>query len=375
MKNKNRLIIITLITISIFSNLASSAVDDGSRIVKLRTSCNENGIEIANCFESTGEVLSWIKTINLPNVVSPLLVDIGPGIFDGIVLSCNEISNINFRGAGMTKTIIGKSNQVGVQMSNCENMNFQDMTVKGGSFITIYWIGDGSSVWTNVEVIGGLYAWTETGCGATPQGTKHYWFNSRIHASGKTAYLAACSENWFFGTEIINEGFGAGTSSTLIVRAANGEDTYPEIHLYGSVLRNIMPAGQTYTPIAATVGKNGELHIHGTGIDVIGNELPNDIIAFNAKTGGVIHASQSAFVMKTAAGGKAIRIKDNGGTVKAPYLWEKEIMHRRQIEPYPFQMIPGFGWMIFQKSYPAYGFLRVHKYHLLCLYIFKFTYI
>ena len=31
-------------------------------------------------------------------------------------------------------------------------------------------------------------------------------------------------------------------------------------------------------------------------------------------------------VLKTASGGKAIRIKDNGGIVKSPYLWEKEIL-------------------------------------------------
>ena len=67
-----------------------------------------------------------------------------------------------------------------------------------------------------------------------------------------------------------------------------------------------------------------KIHIHGTGIDIIGNDLPNDLGALAAGDGGTIHANQSSFFMEPRSTlSKKIRILTSGtGHIHAPYAWE-----------------------------------------------------
>lgn len=208
-------------------------------------------------------------------------------------------------------------------------------------FIGILWNGDsgGSSRWTNVNVktesvdVSAGYLWWE-GCGPASTDVNrasHYWFSSRLftHNTANAAYAVHCSENWFFGSEIASEG-----TAILAAANANAATAKPEVHVYGSVIRVKPRPGFTTAPpagvgdsfngvIAVAAGRNADVHVHGTGIDVIGNELPNSIAALVAWDGGAIHANEAAFNLKPGIGKVTRIIKDtNPNThVHAPYLW------------------------------------------------------
>ena len=313
----------------VFSAGASAVINPQAPVVKLRTTCQEGAVTLDNCFTNMGTLISWVSGTRIPTASSPLSVEIGPGTFSGFNL--DGVGDISFRGSGPDKTTIGREAQGAINIVNSHRLNFQDLKVTGGFPAPVYWIGGGSSTWTNVHLAGGLYAWTETGCNATTGRAKHYWFSSRLTSNGK-GYLAACSENWFFGSEIAVEGPGLGGVKGLLVFGQPSFGISPEAHLYGSTIRVKPSPGTFFSPptagnecsgvVAVCVGLNGKVHIHGTGIDVIGNELPNDVAALVVGDGGEIHANQSAFNMSTAAGGKVIRILNGGGHVHAPYLWE-----------------------------------------------------
>ena len=313
----------------VFSVGASAVINPQAPIVTLRTTCQEGAVTLDNCFTNMDTLISWVSGTRIPTASRPLSVEIGPGSFSGFNL--NGVGDISFRGSGPDKTTIGREMQGAINIVNSHRLNFQDLKVTGGFPAPVYWIGGGSSTWTNVHLAGGLYAWTETGCNATTGRAKHYWFSSRLTSNGK-GYLAACSENWFFGSEIAVEGPGLGGVKGLLVFGQPSFGISPEAHLYGSTIRVKPSPGTSFSPptagnecsgvVAVCVGLNGNVHIHGTGIDVIGNELPNDVAALVVGDGGEIHANQSAFNMSTAAGGKVIRILNGGGHVHAPYLWE-----------------------------------------------------
>lgn len=312
--------------VALYSQSLMASVDVDAGIVHLRTDCTENNTAIANCFTDSEAVINWITNTRTPkpSSTSPLTIKLGPGRFGGIDIACAGMSDISFRGAGMSQSYIDSDvNQIhyGVNATDCHNISFQDMTING-IFTAVFWNGPGSSKWTNVEVTGGLYGWSETNCVTWPEITQHRWFNSRIISHGKTAYEAACSENWFFGSEIVNI-LEAGIHDAGVTA---GRDSHSEIHIYGSVLRVIIPDGVTSGATAARASSDGEIHIHGTGIDVIGNALPNNITALRATSGGKVHANQSSYVLKTGSGGQITRISNTGGTAKAPYLWEPEIL-------------------------------------------------
>lgn len=320
---------VALIGCLAFSSSASAVIDNNAPVVKLRTTCQEGAITLDNCFTNMGTLIGWITGTRIPTSAKPLSVEIGPGTFDGFNLS--GVGDISFRGAGLDKTTIGRVGQAAINIANSNRLAFQDLKVTGGFPAPVYWTGGGSSTWTNVHLAGTLYAWTETGCNTTTGRAKHYWFNSRFTSMGK-GFLAACSENWFFGSEIAVEGPGLGGVKGLLVFGQPSFGISPEAHLYGSTIRVKPDPGTSFsTPaagsecsgvVAVCAGLNGSIHIHGTGIDVIGNEMPNDVAALVAGDGGEIHANQSAFNMSTAAGGKVIRILNGGGHIHAPYLWE-----------------------------------------------------
>ncbi len=314
---------------------AHAVIDSNASIVYLRKSCTEGGVAVNNCFTTTSDLQNWIPTRSpQPGPSSPLLVEIGPGQFDGFL--CSNLSNVSLRGSGRDKTVLGSttiSSQIGLTADNCSDLSVQDLEM-ASPFIAVYWEGTGSSTWTNVDVEGGDYGWSETGC--TSQQSVHRWFSSTIHASYKTAYAVQCSQNWFYGSEIIAAGPGGIENGLRAITAHS--TTYPsEVHVYGSVIRVIPDPGTTFpTPgslggdgtglVAVVAGQNSQIHIHGTGIDVMGNNVSNDIAALIATNGGLIHATQTAFMLNTPAPGQVYRIKNEGGTIMAPYLWENEVL-------------------------------------------------
>jgi hypothetical protein len=269
---------------------------------------------------------NWIRNTRLPNASSPLLVEIGPGVFTGnadINIVCDPGNGYTgfttYRGSGMDQTTLkgsGSGSSASVNVTNCTDLAFSDLKVATNFYGGIYWSGGGNSSWSNVHVDAVARAWLEPTCGSTRG--KHYWFGSRLNSTtaftvGDT-YQSKCDETWFYGSEvaIVSNGGGYTNASTQAVHAL-GDGI---IDLYGSNLRAFGDDLST-TYAALSVG-TGEIHIHGTGIDAI-SATGKDVTALRAENGGFIHADVSAYVLKTT--GTKTRISNNGGDVRAAYQW------------------------------------------------------
>ena len=281
------------------------------------------------------EAQSWIENYKKPNTVAPILVDIGPGKFGGF--SCLNIGDISLRGSGRDKTTLGSPQSAALNANNCTNLHVQDLKITGGFPAPVYWLGNGNSTWVNVLLDGAIYGWTESNCSFTTSKPVHRWFSSTIKSAGKVAYAAQCSENWFYGSEFITSGQGFGNGIRGITARGVSASDMPEVHVYGSVIRVLPDMGVSFPTaslgggdgegvLAVLAGKNAIIHIHGTGIDVMGNNMPNNVAALVVANGGMIHAAQSSFMLQTGSGGIAYRIKNEGGMARAPYLWENQIL-------------------------------------------------
>jgi hypothetical protein len=298
-------------------------VDANAAVVYVRSiqppyaGCTANGLEIANCFTDMASLQNWVNNIRKPKVAEPLLVDIGPGSFGSF--TCGR-GGITLRGSGPNHTTLVGSfseNPLGAGLyvapvTNCFGLHVESLKVTGG-FTAGAWYGGGSSTWTNVHMAGGTYGWTEQP--ATPLAT-HYWFSSRIE-SGSKGYTAGHSKTWFFGTEITARN-SRGYIQTL-ESVGSGET-----HVYGGNLRAIAdPAtGTFYGSIGAITATAGEIHIHGTGIDVLAGAVPglsaSGLFAVNA----FIHADAAAYNMTASGGGTIARLgTDAAGHIHAPYAW------------------------------------------------------
>lgn len=329
-------VVLTPLTASATNNLPATGTLPA--IVYLRIDCGT----LANCATTIPEVQSWMDTYKRPSVLTPLAIEIGPGGFVGS-FTCTGYSNLSIKGSGPAITIIhGRfiENFV-IKGIDCFNLNVQDLTLSdnyGGGLLTgVYWNGKGSSTWTNVHIDPvGTYAWTETLCPLNAiDAPVHYWFASRLQAH-RTAYLAQCSKNWFFGSQLVALG---GMPNLLEVFELYNTSPYPaEVHVYGSNIQLKLDDGVSYTTpsidstgnilgaVAIKTASGAIVDIHGTGIDIIGNQLPNGVAALGAAGGGVIRASGAAYNLSTGTGGVITRIlKDtNPATrVDAPYLWEE----------------------------------------------------
>jgi hypothetical protein len=332
--NKKLLFLITGLLFLLPITNAFAAVDDNAAVVKLRASCAENNAALDNCFTSFSGLSAWMGQTRKPNATTPLHVDIGPGTFTGapdINISCNASSgytgHTSFNGSGSENTVLigaGSGSTAAVNVENCTDLHFSDLKITTSFYGGIYWIGGGNSRWNNVEVIGAARAWAEQSCGAVRG--EHYWFSSKVKANGfflAEPYSASCDETWFFGSEVKGVVSEEHNASGTVIRAT-GKGI---IHLYGSNLVALVdvapPAGSSATSAlpAATASSGGQIHIHGTGIDVISTTGQN-VVALEAASGGMIHADVSAYNLKTS--GSVTRISNLGGSVKAPYRWAQD---------------------------------------------------
>lgn len=311
------------------AHAAITITNPGTSHVDLRTDCSGS----LNCADNLEELLTWVWTQRVPSATNPLVIDIGPGNFSaqgaqslGGGAFCNNAGWVTFRGAGRENTVIikGVGSLTTIDIVNCTQIAFQDLTIDSGSSIYgLYWTGGGSSSYSNVTLTGKSYPWYDS-CGSSPRSV-HYWSGSRILTSGDAnravAYLSRCAESWFYGTEIVAHA-NINTREIIPIDNQGGE-----IHVYGGVIRALSDPGITLTGLgvklftAVNTTANGETHIHGTGIDVISAE-GNPVSSLTAGSGGHIHAAQSSYILQTGANGTASRIVNNGGHVHAPFLWE-----------------------------------------------------
>jgi len=306
---------------------ASAAIDDAAAVVLVRQSCTENQVILDNCFTDLASLNTWIVFPRQPDATNPLLIDIGPGTFNG-PLNCINQSNISVRGSGRNITTI--SNRM--VLNNCDELDVADIRITGG-YGGVQWSGTGHTKWTNVEIAGAGRGWYETGGSCPdPDNTSHYWYSSKIMAeplfSLVIPYNANCGENWFYGSELLAHAINTLNLSPF---SSNGWGSlYPisvggnsEAHIYGSSIRTVVPS--TSSPMgsaaARTATVDGELHIHGTGIDVLSDiAVPVTVLTTN---GGTIHANETAYNLRTGGGQTITRIVNNGGSVSAPFQWKE----------------------------------------------------
>ena len=229
----------------------------------------------------------------------------------------SPFSYVTFRGAGMKKTIIGRL----TLGSGCTELTFEDLTVKAqqvfGYAVTIFSPGI-NTTWNGVLLDGN---WDEYGPTAACIPGKHHWFHSRINGQ----YKIRCDQSWFFGSEITGQTTydGSGLYTLVALDVANNG----EAHIYGSNINASKSDSGTAIAnrhVAVSASGGGKVHIHGTGIDVVSNTASN-IVALEVGVGGEIHANETAYNMKTGAGGSITRIlnPNNVGHVHAPYVWQE----------------------------------------------------
>lgn len=313
-----------------FAQAVNDAPADADTVT-LRVSCTEGTVEIQNCFNSMAAVDTWLRTVRMN---SPTLVNIGPGTFGQ--LKCSS-RNVTLRGSGRDRTFLGAGQgltSVGIDISTgCSNLNVQDMTVGGNNSVYGVRISNlgATTSWTNVNVIGKAYAWVEHGAGNGSTCTdsnkkgKHLWFSSTITAMGlggggegsARAYTAICAQSWFWGSEIT--AIANGVADAFALEAHNAE-----IHLYGSNARLLLASGteasldgRTHYLMAAQNGS--EVHIHGTGLDVIhdGTGIADMLYADSTSH---FHATASGFNIHVSGAGNVKRLAGSG-RIEAPYTW------------------------------------------------------
>ena len=304
-----------------FITSAATVIDSNAPTVFLRTTCTEAGgsVFINNCFTDMPTLLNWINLTRKPNVSAPLLVEMGPGNFEG-PFTCREtpFSHVTFRGAGMKRTIIGRL----ILGSGCDELTFEDLTVtqqKNSGYAVIILSPGINTTWNGVLLDG---KWDELGSQGACNPGKHYWFHSRINGT----YQIRCDQSWFFGSEIAGKTtyVGPGLYDLIVLDVANNG----EAHIYGSNINASKinaPFFDTFIAnrhVAVSASGGGKVHIHGTGIDVTSNTAGN-IIALQVGAGGEIHANGAAYHMQSGPGGTKTRIQNNGGLVHAPYVWEE----------------------------------------------------
>ena len=323
----------------VMSSYSFAAIDDDAAVVLLQQSCTENGATIDNCFEDISTLDNWTWNTRFPSPTQPLKIQIGPGTFTGS-FTCNGSGFVTISGSGVGNTVVQNASSP-ISTTQCVNLVYSDMTLKNtGNLFGVRNRG-GDTTWNNIEIIGLGYAWFDSpgGCSGAPG--FHYWFNSRIVAEttaafSTTAYFNACDESWFFGSEITSKG---SEGSSTPIRAVGGE-----VHVYGSVIRAVPDTGATMTEITAVTATNtAEIHIHGTGIDVISAE-PNDIAALKASNGGHIHANESSYVMQTGTGGSVTRVSNSGGNISAPFQWQASS------NPPAINSITGFDTVVYTNT-------------------------
>lgn len=317
-------------------HVVSAATDPAASVVLLRTSCNDgSGGVLNNCFTSSDTLLDWVWNTRNPTAAAPLLVDVGPGTYGSLTCPAGK-GNVTFHGAGRGRSIFSGGNSTaftfGGQFTGCKQLVFEHLTISG-TFIGVFWAGGGSSNWTDVEMLGGYSAWydsinnTGSTCPSGQQGT-HKIFGSTLKVTtnggeigGGKVFLNSCGKNWIYGSELILDAPTTTANSTWFP-GITSDGAGNEVHLYGSNLHMNSGDGSTLQSMTAiTAADSAEVHVHGTGIDVIATK-PINVIAISAASSGLVHANESAYNMQTATGGTITRIVNNGGHVHAPYLWE-----------------------------------------------------
>lgn len=305
-----------------------------AKVVTVSTTCTDaSGNARDNCFTSVNNAVAWMASTRKPNATNPLAVNIEPGNFHGnIFITCDPANGYtgytSFIGSGREQSNItgpGSGSSSPLNVRNCTEMNFSNLRIAGKSGFAyggVYWFGGGNSTWSDVDIISNGRAWIDSECGASRG--QHRWYSSRLHVNTAftigVSYLAYCDETWFYGSEIVSETAASQSLGGGAVLQAMDQGI---IHVYGSNVRAFM-YGTAFgpTPTIVSAGGSGEIHVHGTGIDLVSTSAVNYNV-LNVGDNGRIHANSLAYNLNVPAGATISRIAKSGsGHVHAPYLWE-----------------------------------------------------
>lgn len=328
---------------------ASPAVDAPS--ISLKYTCGTD----QNCFSDPAAMLSWIWGVRDPTTANPLIVNIDPGQFifpdtttcsTGYPTQNPGRGNVTFHGSGRDNTVLTGGGTIFINgvlnISGCNNLSFQDMTIRAslrggastGSGIAVVWENAGSSNWTNMALEGAYGGWYDSLAGGTACSGSvghHNWFSSTISAaksSTKIAYLSACGDSKFWGSEIatINDGSPEVSTGSEAGTGFSVSGSKTVVHLYGSDVSVTTTASGIPGPQTGLyVRQGGTVHIHGGEI-VVRQQNPSatqGVTAISANgTGTLVHTPETSFGLLTPSGGVATRIKStNGATVQSPFRW------------------------------------------------------
>ena len=341
---------------------ATNLNDINTDMVSLKKQCGAS----ENCAESFFELIPWIWNTRIPDSNNPLLVNIGPGTFrianpdTGYgMLFCNSGGHVTFRGAGRsTTTIVGPgvifpldllNESTVVKIKNCEQLSFEDMTIKADLFTdaaayAVGWEGEGNSTWNNVELIASYYPWVDK-CSNSGTTSSHSWFSSTFTSNGtgvlNVAYRSDCGFSEIHGSNLIAIKSSVNSPWSLLGVEAGSKG---QVALYGSQVRVIVPAdansnvvynnpeapsGPSSVPSYGHGGllalNGGIIHMHGGIISVRHERNDVNSSVFGARaigSGSMVHTPDTAFGMKASGTGVVERIMaSDGGVVNAPFQW------------------------------------------------------
>ena len=367
---------LTLVLLALLPQDAEATLAANASIVYVRKDCTG----IANCERYLSTVLQWMMTTRRPQASSPLLVDLGPGDFRETkndkasqFLNCSDglgnptFGYTTFRGAGRDRTVIGNDDghvpgvSAGLQVIACEGLTFQDLTVEGSGRSCRASSGTtvGARGGSNTTLRGTQTGWYDVcqatqGNGDTSPQSLHYFFNSRIEATGDIdpavqaaasshGYVALCAENWFYSSEIVARATRADATDAIGIELSGTADA----RLFASRIRVEAAAGvpATATIAAARLGvtqlNSGAetqsmelLHFHAGAIEVDTSAVPGlpaiGILAAShpeGDPGGMVHTPGAAFRLK--AGGNVVRLQIVGSPadpeqpmIMSPFRWD-----------------------------------------------------
>lgn len=311
-----------------------------------------------SCFEDTDEAAAWTFGTRNPSAAAPLVWDIGAGAFPGNV-KCLDGGYVTFRGAGRTATklVAEQTTQAALTLKNCQDVTVQDLTITGPSYVA-YWIGTGNSTWVNVDLISepprpasaaAGHGWYDE-CGGATYATRsiHYFFGVRVRSSGyatpqpfaPSAFLTSCTENWFYGGEILTEIDSLSPSGDPMFLKASavhvtsdptGGTGIGDLRVFGSTIRTVLSnefsgIPPIYTASGVRIEANGVFHMHGGIVNATATPAATglvDMAGIIVTGNGFAHAPDTAFVVKPGVGGVARRLVNSGtGQIDSPFFWQ-----------------------------------------------------
>jgi hypothetical protein len=345
--------VIDLVCATLSALFAASANAD---TLKVRTDCGTEPL----CFEALAPLLEELHVPSggrsVPGPTNPVLVDIGPGVFDLTSTDyayCDGLSHVTFRGAGKHATVLtggGFPSQGGflgedafspwvVVLIDCTKVEFAALAIRtegtGDPNGGVRFVGDGSSYWTDMIIYAddseGSHPipWLDSGA-SSAEDSEHYWYGVEIGAHG-----ALASGLWITGStheirasEIEIESAADGGASAVVYGAVFGSGAF-DLTVQGSTLE-IEDAGSDLGHLAVVYMSNASGFYPSCAaarVSIEGSRIVGTTSSSGGSVMGLRNACTGTFTGSVAARGNQFdlvgptrrRLYTIGGAFDAPY--------------------------------------------------------